>query len=113
MTSFKYIFNKTKKTYACKKAITNSKKVTQKITNNGKKANPDHIKEIEQAETPIDQAKPTKILSKICPDNILAKRRTDKLTTLAIYETSSITNNTGIINKGTPDGKNKPNQRSP
>jgi hypothetical protein len=60
----------------------------------------------------MDHAKPIRILSKICPESILAKSLTDKLTTLAKYEISSIINNAGIINKGTPDGKKILNQFS-
>jgi hypothetical protein len=60
----------------------------------------------------MDHAKPIKILSKIWPESILAKSRTDKLTTLAKYDISSITNNAGIINSGTPAGKKILNQFS-
>jgi hypothetical protein len=60
----------------------------------------------------MDQANPINILSSICPDSILAKSRTDKLTTLAKYEISSIIINAGIIINGTPEGKKIFNQLS-
>lgn len=61
MTSFKYIDKRTTKTYACKKAITNSKPVTQNIIANGKKDKMSHIEPAEK----ILHTKPIKIFIKI------------------------------------------------
>ena len=76
------MLNNTKNTYACEKAITISRNVTQKTTNSGKIAAVVQINETELAANAIDQTKPINIFIKIWPDNMLAKRRTDKLTTL-------------------------------
>jgi len=89
-----------------------SKKVTQNTTNKGKTATKDQIAEIEDIATPIDHTKPMSILSKICPDNIFANSRTDKLITRAKYETNSIRKSAGIMNKGTPSGKKSLNHFS-
>lgn len=75
--------SKTKNTYACKKAMTISKKVTANTTNKGKKDKKVQITATDDTTLPIDHTKPIKILSKICPDSILAKSRTDRLTTRA------------------------------
>ena len=81
ITSFKYILNNTKNTYACKKAITISKKVTQNTTNKGNIETNDQITDIEETATAIDQTNPIKIFIKIWPESIFANKRTDKLIT--------------------------------
>lgn len=53
----------------------------------------------------IDQLNPEKTFINVCPANILAKRRTDKLTSLKLYDKSSIGTSSGIKKKGIPDGK--------
>jgi hypothetical protein len=92
--------------------MTISKKVTAKITNSGKNDKKVQVTAIADTALPIDHTNPIKILSKICPDNILANNRTDKLTTLAKYDTNSIKNKTGTINNGTPSGKKSLNHFS-
>jgi hypothetical protein len=54
----------------------------------------------------MDHMNDIKILSKIWPDIMLANNRIAKLNILDIYETYSINTNIGIINTGTPSGKN-------
>jgi hypothetical protein len=53
------------------------------------------------------QAKPDKILSKVCPDIRLANKRIAKLKTRKTYETHSIATSKGANAKGAPGGKNK------
>jgi hypothetical protein len=66
-------------TYACKKAIQTSKNVTNKINTKGT----DEIIKNKKLVHNNPQTKPIKIFNKVCPAIILAKRRIDKLKTLA------------------------------
>lgn len=76
--------------------------MTQNIIANGKK---DKISHIEPAEK-ILQTKPIKIFIRIWPAIILANKRIDRLKIREKYETYSIRISNGIINNGTPSGKN-------
>ena len=53
------------------------------------------------------------ICNKVCPANILAKRRTDKLIGLIQYDITSIRIIKGNIAKGTPLGINKLKKETP
>jgi len=83
--------------------MTNSNPVTQKMIPKGKK---DRISQIEPDEKML-HTNPIKIFIKICPAIILANNRIDKLNIREKYETYSIKINKGIINIGTPSGKNR------
>jgi len=90
-------------TYACKKAIKNSKPITQKII----------LKMISAANQPVIvnamikfQQKPARIFIKACPAIIFANNRIDKLKTRAKYDTNSTTISKGLIKIGLLVGKN-------
>lgn len=72
--------SKTENTYACKKAIDNSRPIIAKITIRGKICN---IESIPPAAS-IVQAKPANILRRQCPDIIFANNRRAKLTSLKL-----------------------------
>jgi hypothetical protein len=103
MTSLRYIEISTINTYACKKAIANSKPITKKTINIGKPTQTQWIK----LELAIAQIKLIKIFNKIWPDIIFANSLSAKLKILEIYETYSIKIKKGIIMIGIPSGKNK------
>src|SRR6187402_3269006 len=86
-------------TYACKKAIKNSKPITLKM--------------ISAANQPVIvnamikfQQKPARIFIKACPAIIFANNRIDKLKTRAKYDTNSTTISKGLIKIGLLVGKN-------
>lgn len=90
-------------TYACKKAISNSRNITAVTINHGKIA----IRLIRDTDVNSAQEKPIRIFKRACPDSMLANNRILKLKTRATYETSSIKIRNGIIAKGAPEGKNR------
>lgn len=53
------------------------------------------------------QLNPENTFIKVWPASILAKRRTAKLTSLKVYDSTSIGTNKGINKKGVPGGRNK------
>ena len=55
-----------------------------------------------------DQLNPTITFKRVCPAIIFAKRRTDKLTNLKLYEINSIGIKTKIKGNGHPDGMKRP-----
>ena len=65
------------------------------------------------ADENIVHENPAKIFSKQCPDIILAKSRSDKLTTRKLYDTTSMKTNKGAIIKGAPGGKKSENRCNP
>ena len=90
-------------TYACKQATPTSKNIRAKTTANGILA--------ASFNTPLNdnilQAKPLRILTRVCPAIMFAKSRTPKLIARNIYETSSITTKKGERIKGAPGGRRK------
>jgi len=86
--------------YACITATLISKKVKINKIIRGNKL---RIKKKSPINT-IDQLNPRITFNKACPANILAKRRTERLTTLKVYEINSIGIKRNNNAKGAPDG---------
>jgi len=91
------------KIYACTTATPISKKV--KI-NNIIRGNKFKIKKKSPTNT-IDQLNPKITFNKVCPANIFAKSRTERLTTLKVYETNSIGIKSNNKAKGAPAGRKR------
>jgi len=86
--------------YACITATLISKKVNMNKIIRGNKL---RIKKKSPINT-IDQLNPRITFNKACPANILAKSRTERLTTLKVYEINSIGIKRKSNAKGAPDG---------
>lgn len=97
------------KTYACKKAISSSRKKTAVTIDHGRTA----ISTIKEPDERSVHEKLIKIFKRACPDIIFANRRMAKLKTREKYETASIKVRNGAIASGTPPGiKRLPNSHS-
>jgi hypothetical protein len=83
--------------------MANSNPITKKTIPRG---NPTQIQWI-KLELAIAQIKLIKIFNKMWPDIIFANNRIAKLKIREIYDTYSIKIKKGIIETGTPSGKNK------
>jgi hypothetical protein len=91
------------KTWACIKAMANSKPENAITNPSGKSPN---IKGNIPPKVIILKVKPLKILSSICPENILAANLNPNEIFLAKYEINSINTNKGNNGRGQPDGTN-------
>jgi hypothetical protein len=91
------------KTYACRKAISNSRNRIAVTIIQGKTARTI----IAEPVAISAQENPIKILSNACPESMFAKRRMLRLNTRAMYDTASMKIKKGAIARGAPAGRKR------